>query len=134
MTTPSRDDGAKRSDQLIEHRVGTLLRGGVLLAAGFTALGGIALLLEHGGSTSNYRLFQGEPAGLRTLGGIVSGVLRLDSRSVVQFGLILLIATPVARVLLSLVAFTVQRDRLYSVITAVVLVLLLFSFVLGGRL
>lgn len=133
MTNRPPDAGTKWPDERIEQWVGTLLRRGVLLAAGVTALGGIALLVQDGRSTADYRVFHGEPASLLGLRGVVSGVLRLDSHAVVQFGLILLIATPVARVLLSLVAFTLQRDRLYVAITAVVLTVLLFSFILGGR-
>jgi uncharacterized membrane protein len=105
----------------------------VLVAAAVSALGGIAVLVQHGRSIADYRVFRGEPAGLLGVRGVLVGVARLDSHALVQFGLILLIATPVARVLLSLVAFAVRRDRLYVVITAVVLAVLLFSFLLGGR-
>lgn len=124
----------KWSDERIEQWISSLLRGGVYLAAGVTTLGGIAVLAQRGRSPADYRVFRGEPAGLLSLRGVLSGIGRLDSHAVVQFGLILLIATPVARVLVSLVAFVLQRDRLYVVITAVVLLVLLFSFFLGGHL
>ena len=134
MDNPQPAHRADWSDDRIEQWVATLLRGGVYLAAGVTTLGGIALLVQHGRAIADYRVFHGEPAGLVSLHGVLSGVGRLESHSVAQLGLMLLIATPVARVLVSLVGFLLQRDRLYAAITAVVLAVLLFSLLLGGRL
>ena len=134
MDNPQPAHLADWSDERIEQWVAALLRGGVYLAAGVTTLGGIALLVQDGRAIADYRVFHGEPAGLVSLHGVLSGVGRLESHSVVQFGLMLLIATPVARVLVSLVGFLLQRDRLYAAITAVVLTVLLFSLLLGGRL
>jgi len=51
---------------------------------------------------------------------------------VVALGLLLLIATPVLRVAVSIVAFVQQGDRLFTLITAVVLGILLLSFALGA--
>lgn len=42
-------------------------------------------------------------------------------------GLLLLIATPVARVILTLVVFAIRRDRTYTWITLAVLAVLLYS-------
>jgi uncharacterized membrane protein len=64
---------------------------------------------------------------LRSVSAAVHGAFTLDPRGMVQLGLVLLIATPVARVALTLGAFLVQRDRLYVVLTTIVLVLLLFG-------
>jgi uncharacterized membrane protein len=121
------------SDEHVEQLVGNLLRAGVIVAAIVTALGGVALLARHGGARADYRLFVGEPAALRSVAGAVGSALRLEPRGIVQLGLVLLIATPVARVLLSLVAFVLQRDRLYVAVTAVVLSILLFSLLFGGH-
>ncbi len=51
----------------------------------------------------------------------------MEPRSVIQLGLLLLIATPIARVAFSVVAFAVQRDRVYVGLSAVVLAVLLWS-------
>ena len=47
-----------------------------------------------------------------TLSGIVQDVLALQGRGIIQLGLLLLIATPIARVAFSVAAFAFQRDRL----------------------
>lgn len=123
--------GHSAADDRIEHVVGNLLRIGVLIAATVAAIGALFFLAHHGGDPARYHVFRGEPGALSTLTGIVHGVLALNSRAVVQFGIILLIATPIARVLLTLIAFALRRDWLYVVVSGVVLGTLLFSL-LGG--
>jgi uncharacterized membrane protein len=51
----------------------------------------------------------------------------VDPLALIQLGLFLLIATPVARVILSVAAFAVERDRVYVAITTLVLAILLYS-------
>jgi uncharacterized membrane protein len=121
------------TDEQVEQAVGNLLRIGVLTAATVAAAGGIAYLVRHGSAPVDYRAFRGEPQDLRSLRGILISALSLHSLGVTQLGLVLLVATPIARVALSLIGFFRQGDRKYMVITAVVLAMLVFSLV-GGRL
>jgi uncharacterized membrane protein len=115
----------------VEQLIGRLLQVGVLVAAVVVIAGGAALLARYGRTPADFRVFRTEPSPLRSVGGIVRGALALDSRAVVQLGLVLLIATPVARVALTLVAFVLQRDRLYVALTALVLALLLYGLLWG---
>jgi len=108
-----------------------LLRAGVILSAVVVAVGGLAFLIRHGGEAPQYHAFRGEPAGLRSLSGILAHALTLSSRGWIQLGLILLILTPIARVAFSVFAFARQRDRAYVVVTLIVLALLLYSLA-GG--
>lgn len=124
--------GARWSDHQVEQLIGNLLRIGVLLAAAVTAAGGVVFLIQHGAAGADYHRFTLEAAEFRDLGAIVAGALRFDSRAVVQFGVVLLIATPIARVLLSLIAFVLQKDRLYTLITTIVLAILLYSLIFSG--
>jgi uncharacterized membrane protein len=64
--------------------------------------------------------------------GIVQGAVNLTPKSVIQLGLLLLIATPVARVVLCVVGFARQRNTLYIVVSSFVLLVLVLSFVRGG--
>lgn len=117
----------------VEQAMGMLLRVGVLSAALVAGLGGAWFLMQHGSSVADYGTFRGEASRLNSIGAIVAGAIRGQSRAVVQLGLLLLIATPIARVFFSLVAFLLQRDRLYTIVTSVVLAVLLFSLIFGGR-
>ena len=119
------------SDHEVEQIVGRLLQLGVLLAASVTLVGGIMLLVHHGAAPAAYSVFQGEPAQLRSLTGIIGGAFGGDAKSIVQLGLVLLIATPVLRVALSVVFFLAQRDWLYAGITVFVLAVLLLSLIVG---
>ena len=112
--------------------ISLILRSGVLISALVVLGGGILYLIRVGVASPAYRVFLGEPADLRSLSGIVKDALSLDSRGMIQFGLLLLVATPVARVAFSVVAFTLQRDRTYVIITLIVLGVLLYSLTGGG--
>ncbi len=128
----ARTKGASRlSDHAIEQVIGRLLQIGVLISAFVVVVGGIALLVRYGGAPADVHSFRSEPSELSTLGGIVRGAYGLDSHAVVQLGLVLLIATPVVRVGLTLIAFGWQRDRLYVCITAFVLTLLVYGLFWG---
>ena len=115
------------SDERMEFIIGNLLRAGVILAASVVMLGGAVYLVRHGHETVNYSSFHGEPESLKTVSGIVHGAAHGSGRATIQLGLLLLIATPVARVIFSAVGFAIERDYLYVGITLVVLAVLLYS-------
>ena len=119
------------TDHQVEQLIGRLLQLGVMISAAVVIIGAVMFLVQHGRDPIAFHQFTTTPSPLWTLGGIVRGALALDSASIVQLGLVLLIATPVLRVALTLVAFALQRDRLYVLITAVVLALLVYGLVWG---
>jgi uncharacterized membrane protein len=120
------------SDHAVEQFIGRLLQIGVSIAAVVTTAGGALLLLQHGGTTPAFSVFKGEPSRLTSLTEILRGAVAMQSDAIVQLGLVLLIATPVARVAFTLGAFVVQRDRTYIAITTLVLVLLLYGLLYGS--
>jgi uncharacterized membrane protein len=119
--------GQNWTDQKVENIIGSLLRAGVLLSALVVLIGGIIYLARHGHSPVDFLVFHGEPADLRSLRGIFHEALALRSRGIIQLGLLLLIATPLARVAFSIWAFAEERDRMYVVFTLVVFAILLYS-------
>ncbi|OLE63592.1 MAG: DUF1634 domain-containing protein [Candidatus Rokuibacteriota bacterium] len=123
--------GRPWTDEQVEQLLGRVLQVGVVLAAAVVLLGGVGYLLGHAMQEYDYRVFRGEPVDLRTLEGIMRGALGLDGRDVVQLGVVLLLATPIARVALSAFAFARQRDVTYVLVTSVVLLLLLASLLAG---
>jgi len=115
------------TDQKVENIIGNLLRVGVLTSAIVVFFGGAVYLARHGRSTVDYRVFQGEPTDYRQISGIFHEALQFRGRGIIQLGLLLLIATPVARVIFALFGFAAEKDRMYAGFTAIVLVILLFS-------
>ena len=120
------------TDQYVEEFIGNLLRVGVTLAAAVVVFGGTVYLVRHGRAAPQYHIFKGEPTDLRTVSGIAEDALAFRGRGLIQLGLLLLIATPVARVAFAVAAFAIQRDRLYVVIALIVLAVLMYSLA-GGR-
>jgi uncharacterized membrane protein len=120
-----------RREQRFEQLLGNLLRAGVLLATAVVLLGGVLYLVQHGGEQPDRKAFHGEPADLRNPSGIVGSALRLDGPGIIMVGLLLLVATPVARVVFSVVGFLRERDFLYVALTLIVLGVLLYSLFAG---
>ncbi len=115
------------SDEKVEALVGRLLQAGVLVATAVVLIGGVMYLARYGSAPPNLRVFHAEPDKFRTVGGVVRAAEAASRRGIIQLGLLLLVATPIARVILSAYAFARQRDYLYVGVTSVVLAVLLYS-------
>jgi uncharacterized membrane protein len=121
------------TDQQLDESIAGMLRFGVALAA-FIVLAGAGALLLHQGSAAapDFARFHAGGPELRTLRGIAGGVKQLRARSIIQLGLVVLIATPVARVVYCVVGFARQRNLLYVAVSSLVLAILLYSLTKGG--
>jgi len=119
--------GQSWSDQRMEEIIGDLLRTGVLLSAFIVSCGALIYLIRHGHSPADYRVFHGEPTDLKNVRGILRSAFKLRGRGIIQLGLLVLIATPVARVAFSVWGFAAERDRMYVAFTLIVLAILLCS-------
>ncbi len=80
----------------------------------------------------NYSMFHSQPRIDRIVPEIVSGAMHGRARSIIQLGILLLIATPVARVAYSLAGFALERDRAFVLVSAIVLAILVYSLVNGA--
>jgi uncharacterized membrane protein len=119
-------------DADIEQVLGNMLRFGVILAAVVTTVGGVLYLINSGGTPHpSLTRFGGAPAANTSLKAILVGVVNLRSSSIMLLGVLLLIATPIVRVLFSFFAFLLEKDYLYVVLTLVVLFIIGFS-IFGG--
>ena len=119
-------------DHRIEVILGNLLRAGVLISAAVVLWGACIYLFRHAHEPANYRVFRGEPSEFRTIHGVIQSVKDGRGRGLIQLGLLLLIATPIARVAFSVVGFAIERDRMYVAFTLIVLAILLYSLLGSG--
>jgi uncharacterized membrane protein len=115
------------TDEYVDRLIGRLLRAGVLTSAMVVFAGGYLYLTRHGGETADRRTFHSEPDVLRYPAAIVRSALNGNDRGLIALGLLLLIATPVARVAFAAFAFLREGDRLYTGVALLVLVVLLYS-------
>jgi uncharacterized membrane protein len=98
------------TDERMQSIIGKLLRAGVLAAAVTVAAGGAWYLAVNGAAPMS--------PGAAEIAG---------PQMLILAGLVLLIATPIARVAFALVAFVLEKDYTYVAISSVVLLVLLVS-------
>jgi uncharacterized membrane protein len=117
------------NDRKMDIFIGDLLRAGVLSSALVVLVGAIIYLVGNGRSPADYRLFHSEPSDFRTVRGVLRDAIALRGRGIIQLGLLLLIATPVARVAFSIFGFAREHDHLYAIVAAIVLLILVYALV-----
>jgi uncharacterized membrane protein len=115
------------TDQRMETLMGRLLQVGVLAAASLVAMGGVFYLLRHGQQPVAYATFLPEPLPLRHPSRLLHQLRRSGAQAMLVLGILVLLATPVCRVIFAVVSFAIERDRLYVVISGIVLAVLLFG-------
>ncbi len=121
-------ESKKIQDADLEKIIGNLLRYGVLTASVVVLAGGIIYLCRHGSQLPQYGQFKGEPDKMKQPGLIWAAVMRGEGRPLIQLGLLILIATPIARIAFSIFGYLLEKDYLYTVLTAIVLLVILWNF------
>jgi uncharacterized membrane protein len=125
-----------REPRWVDLAISRLLRGGVVISISVVIAGLILTFVHHPAYLSS-KLALGELTAVaesfpHSLAGVWQELTQMRGQALVALGLLLLIATPVARVGLSIIIFAIEKDRLYVGITVTVLLLLFASFVLGA--
>ena len=118
----------------LEQTISTTLRVGITLAAGLGIVGGLWFLCLLGSLPVSFATFHGADPVFRSPLSTVRAITKagpgpggLRPLAVVQLGILLLLATPVMRVLFSALGFMREGDRIYVFITLLVLATLLTS-------
>ena len=119
-TIPSDDSG-------LDRYIGIILRTGMLLSASMVLIGSVLFLTQHGLGKPDFHEFRGEPKHMTSVRMIVQDAAHGQPLSIIQLGLLLLIVTPIARVVFSVAAFAWERDYLYVGFSLTVLLVLLYS-------
>jgi len=124
-----------KTERDLELIMGKLLRYGVIISCVITMFGGILYLFQHQGMIPDYTptvgAFEGAPEYLRQLSTILPRVVALDGAAIVQLGVIVLVATPILRVVFSFFAFLYEKDYLYVAITLIVLAIIMANMLFG---
>jgi uncharacterized membrane protein len=111
--------------------IGWVLRMGVFISMTIVVFGGILYIYKHGQSVADYSVFKGIPPFVQSMSGIANGMLHFSGRAIIQAGIVLLIATPIIRVVFSAIGFILEKDYLYIGITIVVLSIIFLSMLSG---
>lgn len=112
--------------------IGFVLRAGVLVSLCIVIFGGVIYLIHEGSRIEHYDIFKGGKNGIGSANGYLHNIFSLNGRTIIQTGLILLIATPIIRVVLSAIVFLKEKDYLYTGITLLVLAIIFTSMMTGN--
>ena len=107
--------------------ISLILRTGVIVSAVLIFFGGILFSFQHPDAVFSFKSFNGEPEWLHIASSVFSGALEFKSMAVIQLGILVLISTPIIRVIFSFIEFLLHRDWMFVVITAVVICALFYS-------
>lgn len=119
------------SDRQLKQFISNLLKYGVFLATATVLVGGVLYLMRYGTEPANYQCFRGDSSVFSSPKDLITAVLSGQCHGIIQLGLLILVATPIARVAFSVLAFLRQRDFTYVVLTLLVLSGLIYSLI-GG--
>ncbi len=125
------DEHNKINDKDIQQLLGNLLRSGVYISMSIVLLGAIVYLYNHGSERVDYAEFDMAKVNLKAVSTILVELKNFQGAAIIQFGILLLVFTPIARVLMSAVSFFMERDYLYVFICLLVLGIIITS-VSGG--
>ena len=120
------------ADTDIQQIIGWILRLGVFISMLVVFIGGCFYIYRHSTEPVHYSQFVGVPEFVHTPGGIWHGILTLRGRAIIQAGIILLIATPIVRILFSAIGFVLEKDWLYTGISLLVLAIIVTSALTGN--
>lgn len=112
------------SDQQMEEQMGLVLRAGLVLACAVMVIGGVLYMTRHADELPVYQSFHGAPAGLNSAHGVWRDAISGSARGIIQLSVLLMIATPVMRVVFAVYGFARQKQWAFAVISVIVLGLL----------
>ncbi|SEM55612.1 Uncharacterized membrane protein [bacterium A37T11] len=122
----------KVKDRDIQLFIGYLLRYGIWSALTVTFIGGIIYLSRHHLEIKSFSNFTEKDVNMRDfIANTMQGVIDGKGQSIIMAGILLLFLTPILRILFSLVAFFLEKDYLYVLITLIVVAIICFSVFFG---
>lgn len=124
----------KIKDKDISQIIGYILRYGVYLSLSIALVGGIVYLFRHGNEINlfQHKAFVEKDENIaELLRNTFKGIVQGHGYYIIELGILLLIATPLSRVIFSLFAFKLEGDNLYVLITFIVLLIIIISIITG---
>ena len=118
------------TDLDLNRSVGNLLRRGVILSVSISLIGFIKLFTEGFKLPKNYEALQLTHSE-NVFQSFWDSLIHLEGMGIIQLGILILIFTPVIRILFALIGYLKERDYLYVVISLIVLCIMAFSFIMG---
>lgn len=120
------------TDKTIQRIIGDVLKYGVRTVLAISTIGGLIFLYNHANEQADYARFtENDRSIIEVVSDVFRGVINMEGRSIIFLAIIVLFCTPLIRLLLSLVSFIIEGDKLYVFITTLVLIIIAFSMYFG---
>jgi uncharacterized membrane protein len=122
----AKDHGYNRMEIIL----GNVLMTGVIISGTVVLTGAFLFLMRHGNEIPSYHIFKPDTFNLDDFRNLLNGLIAFRSGSIMELGILLMIATPVLRVFFSMIAFVYEKDYMYFIFTIIVFLVLIISFFL----
>jgi uncharacterized membrane protein len=130
-------NGIELTDTKLQRLIAATLRSGVMIASIIGMIGGLLFFATPGAKPMSFHLFEGTRLPYAFPGLMLRQALELHGGAqserglaITQLGVMALLLTPIIRVFFSIIGFALERDRIYVVITSIVLATLMGSLLL----
>jgi uncharacterized membrane protein len=117
-------------DMDLQAFISNLLRTGVIVAMTIVVIGLVMFVIAHGSQPAVYNNF--DATHVFSFSSFLDSLLQGNSSAIMELGVMVLIATPVARVLFTMIGFWLEKDRMYTVIAFLVLCIIIGSMLYGA--
>ncbi|MBX9569999.1 MAG: DUF1634 domain-containing protein [Candidatus Obscuribacterales bacterium] len=128
-SAPKPESSDSMNDEKMGNVISLLLIGGLVCSLVLVSVSSVIFICQNPHLTTSYKIFTGEPADLRAIDAVIRDSFKGNLRAIMQLGVVVLIATPVARVAFSVLTFAMEKDMKYVVFSSLVLAALLYSLV-----
>ena len=106
-----------------------ILLSGLTISLLFITIGTILFFLKNDHQPINQMMYSSNPNHLNTIYRILDHARQWDALAIIQLGILILIITPLMRVLTCLWIFLIEKDYLYIFLACIVLSILLYSVI-----
>lgn len=119
------------TDADLNRSVGNLLRLGVILSVITSLVGFIKLFTEGFKMPKKYKLLDMGTSSEKVWGHFWETLCKGEGMAIIQLGILLLIFTPLMRIIFALIGYLKEKDYVYVVISSIVLAIMAVSFFTG---
>jgi len=115
----------------LNRSVGNLLRLGVILSVITSLIGFIKLFMEGFQMPRKYKLLDMGTSSEKVWSHFWETLCKGDGMAIIQLGILMLIFTPLMRIIFALIGYLKEKDYVYVVISSIVLAIMAVSFFTG---
>jgi len=119
------------NDADLNRSVGNLLRLGVILSVITSLIGFVKLFTEGFKMPRKYKLLDMGTSSEKVWGHFWETLCKGEGMAIIQLGILMLIFTPLMRIIFALIGYLKEKDYLYVAISSIVLIIMVISFITG---